>query len=83
MFCLSFESPYSFQIKFVSLAAIDNDSDGNILIFYIVDMAGGYPAHSSLPSLPLLNFTQDMINSSEVIFVHKGIYYISFWEFKV
>ncbi|CAG7786715.1 unnamed protein product, partial [Allacma fusca] len=62
----------SVPISSAQLAAADEDSDANQLVFYIVGTRGGYPAFQDQPDVPLQNFTQAMINNSQIIFVHKG-----------
>ncbi len=54
------------------LAALDEDSDGNQLVFYVVGTKGGFPALSNQPDTTLHNFTQEMLNRSQIVFNHKG-----------
>jgi hypothetical protein len=53
---------------------VDEDSDENQLVFYVVGSRGGFPALKDSPQVPLHNFTQAQINHSLIVFSHKGRY---------
>jgi len=56
----------------VFIGAVDEDSDENQLVFYVVGSRGGFPALKDDPQVPLHNFSQAQINQSLIVFSHKG-----------
>jgi len=60
------------------LSAEDSDTPPEGLEFIVTPPSNGYLALKSAPSRHILNFTQNHIQSRQLVFVHSGTYMLLF-----
>lgn len=54
------------------LAAVDNDTTNNEIVFEIQNIVGGYFSMKETPGITIRNFSQEMINEQRVLFTHTS-----------